>query len=194
MKKLIKFIYVFIAKMLGAIFFKRKYMISRHFLYNNIEGAKWIYRSIIFQKILGINRSVPFPISHNVRISNYKNIEFDVDDLNNFQGFGCYFQNFDAMIKIGKGTYIAPNVGLITSNHDPLSLSTHLSGQGIIIGENCWLGMNSVILPGVQLGNGVIVGAGSVVNRSFTENNILIAGVPAVIKKRYNNIQIRREE
>lgn len=96
---------------------------------------------------------------------------FHPDDINNFQGFGNYYQNFTAKIIIGKGTYIAPNVGIITANHDPMDLDKHLPGKDVIIGENCWIGMNAVILPGVVLGPRTIVGAGSVVTHSFPEGN-----------------------
>ncbi|EOJ3081127.1 DapH/DapD/GlmU-related protein, partial [Acinetobacter baumannii] len=51
------------------------------------------------------------------------------------------------------------------------------------IGDKCWIGMNSVILPGVVLGNGTIVAAGAVVTKSFKQGNIVIAGVPAKIIK-----------
>jgi len=50
----------------------------------------------------------------------------------------------------------------------------------IKIGKNCWLGANSVILPGVELGDNVIVAAGAVVTKSFS-NNLVIGGVPAKI-------------
>jgi acetyltransferase-like isoleucine patch superfamily enzyme len=117
-------------------------------------------------------------------VSKASNVYFDLDDLNNFQSFGVYFQCIDANIFIGKGTYIAPNVGIITSNHDPLDLGRHLPGEDIVIGEKCWIGMNSVILPGVRLGDRTIVGAGSVVTKSLPEGNCIIAGNPAkVIRK-----------
>ena len=123
------------------------------------------------------------------RISNPDNIEFDPDDLCNFQNSGIYFQNFSAKIILKKGCLISPNVGLITANHDIIESNTyhelsHKEGKDIVIGENCWVGMNSVILPGVVLGRNTIVGAGSVVTKSFTDGHIVIAGVPAkVIKK-----------
>ena len=49
---------------------------------------------------------------------------------------------------------------------------------GIVIGDNCWLGANAVLLPEVQLGNHVIVGAGAVVTGNFPDNCV-VAGVPA---------------
>lgn len=49
----------------------------------------------------------------------------------------------------------------------------------ISIGDKCFIGANSVILPGVTLANNVIMAAGSVVTKSFHENNIIIGGNPA---------------
>lgn len=53
-------------------------------------------------------------------------------------------------------------------------------------GNNVWLGASSVILPGVTLGDRVIVAAGAVVTKSFSETDIVLAGVPASIVKRLN--------
>lgn len=49
---------------------------------------------------------------------------------------------------------------------------------------NCWIGSGAIILAEVNLGNHVVVAAGSVVTKSFEEDNILIAGTPAKIIKR----------
>jgi acetyltransferase-like isoleucine patch superfamily enzyme len=59
-----------------------------------------------------------------------------------------------------------------------------MDGKDVIIGKKCWIGMNAIILPGVQLGDNTIVGAGSVVTKPFPDGNILIAGNPAKIIKR----------
>ncbi|WP_371860829.1 DapH/DapD/GlmU-related protein [Terrabacter aerolatus] len=59
----------------------------------------------------------------------------------------------------------------------------HAAGEPIIIGDDCWIGMNSVILPGVILGSRTTVGAGSVVTKSFPEGNCIVAGNPAKIIK-----------
>ncbi|TAH24859.1 MAG: hypothetical protein EAZ07_08700 [Cytophagales bacterium] len=50
------------------------------------------------------------------------------------------------------------------------------------IGKDCWIGAGAIILPGVNLGDGTIVGAGSIVTRS-TENFSVVAGNPARLIK-----------
>lgn len=161
-----------------GLFFERKFLCGRHFEYSHV-GWVWAIKAIWSQKILGFNRNVPWPMTHSSRISNPSNIVFHSDDLDNFQSPGCYFQNFAARIKIGRNTPIGPNVGFITSNHDASNPSEHLPGKDIEVGCNCWIGMNSVILPGVKLGDSTVVGAGSIVTRSFPEGNCVIAGNPA---------------
>ena len=55
----------------------------------------------------------------------------------------------------------------------------------ISIGRGCWIGQNVTVLPGVTLGDNVIVGAGSIVTSSFP-SNVIIAGSPAKVIKRFN--------
>jgi len=52
------------------------------------------------------------------------------------------------------------------------------------MGDNCWIATNAIILPGVELGNHVVVAAGAIVNKSFREDNIIIGGIPAKIIKK----------
>ncbi len=182
MKKIVKKIVAFFGKYILYIFYNKKYINSAYF--NSSDKIIWALRTLWFQKILGFNKHFPLPVAPTVRISHLNNLVFDISDLNNLSSPGCYFQNFNAKIYLGKGTYIAPNVGLITSNHDLNDLNKHSSGSDIKIGEKCWIGMNSVILPGVELGDNTIVGAGSVVTKSFKEGNQVIAGNPAKILKK----------
>lgn len=59
------------------------------------------------------------------------------------------------------------------------------------IGDNVWMGMGTTILKGSQIPNGCIIGAGALVNKKFTEDNCLIAGSPATIKK--TSVTLKRE-
>lgn len=179
LKKYIKKFFILCCKLIIGLFYKNKYLSGKYFEENNL-GWKWALRGILWQKILGFNRHIPWPVSPFINISDANNIEFDIDDIDNFQKIGNYYQNFNANIIIGKGTYIAQNVAIITANHDLDDLSKHVQGKDVIIGEKCWIGINSTILPGVELGNHTIVGAGSVVTKSFVNGNCIIAGVPAI--------------
>lgn len=166
-----------------TIFFKKEYLTGRYFE-GSILGYFWAIKSIWTRNILRLASPTPFPVSASCVISNPMNIHFHPDDINNFQGFGNYYQNFLGHIYLGKGCYIAPNVGIITANHKLDNLDEHEDGKDVILGEKCWIGMNSVILPGVELGNNTIVAAGSVVTKSFPDGNVVIGGVPAKIIKK----------
>lgn len=162
--------------------YKREYLKGRYFKFGQI-GWKWVIVDGANKIFKGCNRDIPWPVSKDVHVVGWKNISFSPDDLHIFHTFGTYFQAIDAHITIGKGTWIAPNVGIITTNHDVFCLDNHSEGGDIVIGERCWIGMNSVILPSVSLGDQTIVGAGAVVTKSFTEGHVIVGGVPAKILK-----------
>lgn len=94
---------------------------------------------------------------------------------------GCYIQASSGII-FGDNVTIAPGVKIISSNHDFCDYRKHIEAEPIRICDNCWLGTNCVILPSVQLGEHVIVGAGAAVTKSFPDN-CLIGGVPAKLIK-----------
>lgn len=149
-------------------------------------GWKWAVDSYRGNRRLGVNQAARWPVSPRCTVIIPENVIFDPDDQNIFQSFGIYYQAFGKII-IGKGTTIGPNVGLITSNHLLGNIDTHDKPKDVTIGKHCWIGMNSMILPGVRLGNHVVVGAGSVVTKSFEEDYLLIAGNPARVIKRIQN-------
>lgn len=181
--KLIQKIYCIISKYSVGLFYSKQYLQGRWFI-NTTKGYRYCWKAFFMQKIIGYNRNVPFPVSCRNNIGNYKHIHFHPDDLNNFQNFGNYYQVNDGNIYIGHGTWIAPNVGIITQNHDIENLNEHTPSKDVIIGKKCWIGMNSVILPGVILGDSTIVGAGSIVTKSFEEGHCVIVGNPArIIRK-----------
>lgn len=160
-----------------SLFYDKKYLKGYYFDTKRM-GFYWCFRSL-GNHLWGTNRSVAWPVNPNTLVANGENIFFDIDDLHIFQTPGCYWQAHDAKIIIGKGCYIAPNVGIITTNHDVYDVSKHIAGKDVVLGDGSWIGMNSVVLPGCILGNNTIVAAGAVVTCSFVEGNCIVGGVPA---------------
>ena len=171
-----------LGKIKASVFYEKKYISGKHFATWHSVGWRWVVNDRTACRRMRRNLDVPFPTSPTIKYAEPQNIIFDPDDLNNFHTDGCYYQAF-APITIGKGTFIAPNVGIITANHDPADPDLHLKPQPVILGEKCWLGMNSVILPGVVLGDHTVVAAGAVVTKSFPEGHCILGGVPARILK-----------
>ena len=102
---------------------------------------------------------------------------------------GSTIYSFDS-IKIGKNATIGANCKIIDNDFHPLDAQQrnanlneqHTKRSPIVIGDNCFIGMNSIILKGTTLGDNVVVGAGSVVHGKFP-SNCIIAGNPAKIIK-----------
>ena len=142
--------------------------------------------NFIFQRIFRINANCDFQVHFTSRFINIEKMSFcyDITTLNSFASSGgCYIQANNG-IKIGKNFLCASGVKIISANHDYDNLMKSKKDDPIIIGDNVWIGTGAIILPGVKLGDNCIVGAGSVVTKSFSENSI-IAGNPAkLIKKR----------
>ena len=87
-------------------------------------------------------------------------------------------------IKIGNNCLIGPDVGIYTAGHALAPENRTASGYAecVEIGNDVWIGGHSTILPGVRIGNGAVIAAGSVVTRNVAPKT-LVAGNPAVFKK-----------
>ena len=171
-------------RLLFRAFFHKKYLSSEYF--DDSRGYIWCLRAIISRNLLRLNVQLPFPCHHSSNITDWRNLDFNPDDIHNFQSQGCYFQCSKAKITLGKRCYIGPNVAVITANHNPCNLEEHNEGKPVYISENCWIGFGSVILPGVYLAPGTVVAANSVVTKSVFKGAFLIAGSPAKKIKRYD--------
>lgn len=99
-------------------------------------------------------------------------------------------------VKIGRYTMLANNVSIIGDDHyysdpnTPIIFSGRPELKETIIGADVWIGAFSIIMTGVKIGDGSIVGAGSIVTKDIPPYTIY-AGVPAkFIKMRFDNEQI----
>lgn len=150
-----------------------------HNQYKQFRQAKLQTKYIDFLKFkIGLQKRY-FPADKNCLLSNYNKIYLGINCLigrsgNYLQGAGNLY--------IGNYVQFAPNVGVLTSNHDLYDQRISVKKE-VIIGDYCWVGMNSVILPGVTLGTRTIVAAGSVVTKSFPNGFCVIGGSPAKIIK-----------
>lgn len=87
----------------------------------------------------------------------------------------------DAEILIGDNVTLSYDVKLITGNLEFKSKPNERkhNANSIIIGNDVWVGANSIILPGVCISNKNVIAAGSVVNKSIDTEGAIYAGVPA---------------
>lgn len=172
MKKLFKKLYLVILKIVCPICYKTKN-----------TAAPITFKTLFLQKILGFNRKAYWPMHFTSSVSGIKNIKIGIGTAPGLSP-GCYIQG-GGKIQIGDYTIVAPNVGIISANHKLEDNTKHIKSE-VIIGKYCWLSMNCVILPNVELGDYTIVGAGSVVTKSFKEGYCVVGGNPAKIIKYLN--------
>lgn len=108
---------------------------------------------------------------------------------NTWIGHRCIIST-SSSIKIGSDCDIAPNVYIGNGTHqitpDRKRIADIEISEDIIIGNGCWLCAGSMVLPGVTIQEKSVVAAGAVVTKSQSENMILLAGIPARIKKHLN--------
>ncbi|MEE2644061.1 MAG: acyltransferase [Myxococcota bacterium] len=129
------------------------------------------------QRVIGFNRHVPWPVHCSSTVSRWEKIS--QASLFPWPGYlpGQYIQAKNG-IAIGSNVRLGPGVKIVSADHSLNDYNAHKDGAPIVIGDNCWLAANVVILSEVTLGEHVAVAAGAVVNQSFGDN-LLIGGIPA---------------
>ena len=85
---------------------------------------------------------------------------------------------------VGDNCLISPDVGIYTAGHrlEPEGRVLDVYGLPITIGNDVWIGGHSTILPGVTIGDGAVIAAGSVVTKDVSPRS-LVAGNPAKVMK-----------
>ena len=140
----------------------------------------------IFSKLTGKNVDKTFRIFPPFYTDCGKNIKIG---KNVFINACCRFQD-QGGIEIGDGSLIGHNTTIATLNHDfNPAKRQNLTPSPVKIGKNVWIGSDCTILPGVEIGDGGIIGAGSVVTKSIPANTIAVGNPARVIKEiEVNNV------
>ena len=110
--------------------------------------------------------------------------------IGDYSGVGqkCVIQS---NVSIGKHVMMGPEVLIYTQNHDFARTDIEMDKQGfrkekpVIIDDDVWIGARAIILPGVRIGTGSIIGAGSVVTHNVPPYSVA-AGNPAKVVKTRN--------
>jgi acetyltransferase-like isoleucine patch superfamily enzyme len=120
-------------------------------------------------------------IGHNTILKGYYKNKMVIGD-NTWIGQGCFFHSAGGLT-IGNNVGIAPGVKIITSVHSEIPRSRPILDNDLLMNEvriesGCDIGLGAILLPGVRIGEGAIVGAGSVVTGDVAPGTI-VAGSPA---------------
>lgn len=114
------------------------------------------------QKIIGINRQVPWPVDFRSKVIGWefiaKGIICDPGD-----NPGIYINAYGGLT-FGDNVEIGPNTTIVTTNHDKYDQRKTWGKSGVKIGSNVWIGANCVILPGSIIGDEVTIGAGCIIS------------------------------
>ncbi|MCT4645614.1 MAG: acyltransferase [Carboxylicivirga sp.] len=144
---------------------------------NPVNFEFWFKQKVLS---LGGNKKAYWPVHPTSQVFNWERIYVGVDTCPGMMK-GCYIQG-NGGIHIGDYTQIAPNVVIVSDNHDLYDSRKHTTKR-IHIGKYCWIGAGAKVLAGAELGDFTIVGAGAVVTKSFPEGHCVIGGNPAKVIK-----------
>ena len=151
------------------------------FQYNGLRPSMIETRIALIKKIIGKTKG-RFLIEQPFWCDYGYNVEIGE---NFYANHNCIILD-GAKVTFGDNVFIAPNCGFYTAGHP---LDSEQRNQGleyaypIIIGSNVWIGAHVAVLPGVTIGDNVVIGAGSVVNKDIP-SGVIAAGNPCkVIRK-----------
>ncbi len=149
--------------------------------YNNCRPSDTVRRNELIRKIIGeiqgdLVVTSPFYCDYGFNISVGKNF---------YTNYNCVILD-GAKVRFGDNVFIAPNCLFTTSGHP---IDAEQRGQGleialpITVGNDVWFGANVCVLPGVTIGDNVVIGAGSVVNKDIPSGAVAVGNPCRVLRK-----------
>ena len=159
---------------------EREYAKKMCFEFNNIQPSEKEKRTELISRLFGdIGKSTW------IEPSFYCDYGYNISVGDNF------YSNHNLVIldvcevKFGSNVFIGPNVGIYTAEHplDVVPRNKMLEyGKPISIGNNVWIGGNTVVLAGVTIGDNAVIGAGSVVTKDIPSNVVAVGNPCKIIK------------
>lgn len=164
---------------LGRFIFEQLILEPVVFVFRWVPGGWGIFARLLLYKLLLGHMGKKVMFGYGVKVT-YPESVF-IDDYSGVND-NCLIEG-GGKITIGKWVRLAPGVAILTMNHAVDNLDVPIKRQGLVkkpvtIEDNVWVGMNSIILPGVTIHSGAVIGAGSVVTKDVHANTI-VGGVPA---------------
>lgn len=172
-------------KMTKVKYGKKLLLKGRPFIYN-AKGATLkigdnvTIKSSFMSNLVGL-------YSRSIIVTRCSGAIIEIGDNIGMSGVTIYARN---SIKIGDNTMIGGNAKILDNDFHPLDAEarikddkSQIASKPIVIGKNCFIGCNSIILKGTILGDNCVVGAGAVVSGQF-ENDCVVAGNPAKVVRK----------
>ncbi|MFY7813820.1 MAG: acyltransferase [Chryseobacterium taeanense] len=172
-------------------------LLGKRVSFFNISKMKWgkflrlgndVYVSALAKEGIEFGENVSIGAFSRIIVSTSFNNIGEKIKIGNNVGIGEFaYLGGSGGLEIGDECIVGQYLSCHPENHNYEDLETSIRHQGvnrkgIKIGKNCWIGSKVTILDGVEIGNGCILAAGSVITKSFPDNSI-IGGVPAKLLK-----------
>jgi maltose O-acetyltransferase len=150
----------------------------RHLLVNALAGAFWMPRAarVLLYRLAGIRA---------LRANVYSGCRFTGTDVaigaGTFVNHECYFDVGRTSLRIGRDCNLGPQVGIFSMTHRVRpegGYDRRAEHRPVTVGDRVWIGARATILPGVTIGDDVVVAAGAVVASDCREPGVY-RGVPA---------------
>ncbi|MBC7439039.1 MAG: sugar O-acetyltransferase [Flavobacterium sp.] len=138
-------------------------------------NARQILRQLLPNSHKKIYIEPPFHCDYGYNIYSGENVYFNVN---------CVILD-NMKVEIGNDVFFGPGVQIYTATHplDAIERRSVEFSKPVSIGNDCWIGGNAVICPGVKIGNGCVIGAGAVVTKDIPNNSLAVGNPAKVIRK-----------
>jgi len=172
MKNILKSILIFFDDSLFKWIVKLSYPQYKRQRKGYLYHFQVLKRYFFMQKIMGFNRSVPWPVDFRSKILGVEHIKKGImcDPGDNI---GIYINAYGTL-RLGNNVNIGQNTIITTTNHNIYDHRKLSEKKGIVIGNNVWIGANCCILAGVTIGDNVTIGAGCTIRDNIPSNSLVI--------------------